>query len=111
MEPLSPSNTPPPTETSPQLAPKAQASSPPDSSKPASSETTLDKVSLSLDISVTNRYVEEMSHVPEIRQDKVLRIQQALENGEYSVPATALADSLLKTLDTEERYSSPDESV
>ncbi len=42
-----------------------------------------------------NRYTEAMADLPDIREERILAIQTALENGTYSVSAQDLADKII----------------
>ena len=43
-------------------------------------------------------YHDQIQHLPEIRKDRVAKIQRAIQEGSYSVTAKELADKLVKEL-------------
>ena len=44
------------------------------------------------------QYQEALSHLPDIRTERIIKIQQALEEGTYSVSSQVLADKLIQEL-------------
>ena len=58
----------------------------------------LDQTSFSLDQTRVQSLKTEVLAEPEIREAKVRSLQQAIGNGEYSVPANKVADALINEL-------------
>ncbi len=71
------------------------------SSSPASSSTAginQDQTFFSFDQARVQSLQAQVLAQPEIRQAKVQSLQQAIDNGEYSVPVSQLADALVSEL-------------
>jgi flagellar biosynthesis anti-sigma factor FlgM len=68
-------------------------------SSPASSSTAgLDQTRFSFDQTRVESLEAQVLAQPEIREAKVRWLQQAIGNGEYSVPASQVADALVSAL-------------
>jgi len=111
MDPVSPQNSPLPSQASPTRRQKAdllslqgQSSGVPPTKPPS------DSVSLSSGILPTHENIEALSTLPEIRQDRVNRIQQAMAEGTYSVSSSDLAEALIHTLELETPQSPPEDN-
>ena len=63
--------------------------------KSSTSETPLHLSSESQNMKTYNRHMQEL---PDVRQDRINELQQAIEEGTYSVPAEKLADKLIQEL-------------
>ena len=70
----------------------ARASQPPSTADPPVRS---DSVSLSRRAADITRAKELAANAPEVRQDKVARIRELIERGEYEVAADRLADKIL----------------
>jgi flagellar biosynthesis anti-sigma factor FlgM len=69
------------------------------SNSPASSSTAgLDQTRFSFDQTRVESLEAQVLAQPEIREAKVRWLQQAIGNGEYSVPASQVADALVSAL-------------
>lgn len=66
------------------------------STPPQQSET----VSISQTGQEINQYTEALAELPDIREERIARIQAALEKGTYSVSSQDLADKLIQELST-----------
>jgi negative regulator of flagellin synthesis FlgM len=64
------------------------------STPPQQSET----VSISQTGQEINQYTEAMAELPDIREERIAQIQEALEKGTYSVSSQDLADKLIQEL-------------
>lgn len=64
----------------------------------ASSSSGLDQTRFSFDQTRVQSLAAHVLAQPEIREAKVKSLQQAIGNGEYSVPASQIADALVSEL-------------
>lgn len=52
-------------------------------------------------------YLEQMSQVPDVRQDKIAHFQKAIDSQNYVISAEKLADSLIQELHTHPEETRP----
>jgi len=57
-----------------------------------------------------NRYTEAMALLPDIRKERIIQIQQALENGTYTVSSQDLADKIIRELSDQLPDTAPSSS-
>ena len=55
-------------------------------------------VALSTPTQEISSYLDRMSQIPDVRQDRIARIQQAIDSQTYAVSPEKLADSLIQEL-------------
>lgn len=106
------SSTPPtPPEDSSSFPPKETALSSPDFSHEVSAlapdSTKDDKISLSTPSREITFYLEQMSRVPDVRQDKIAHFQKAIDSQNYGISAEKLVNSLLKELHPHPKETRP----
>ncbi len=57
-----------------------------------------DRLSTSTPIREVSSYLERMSQIPDVRQDKIAHFQKAIDSQNYAISAEKLADSLIQEL-------------
>ncbi|WP_376753384.1 flagellar biosynthesis anti-sigma factor FlgM [Candidatus Nitrospira allomarina] len=86
----------------PSCPPKEMALSSPDdcqeASALASNSAKDDRTSPSIPSRKDSFYLEQMSQIPDVRQDKIAHFQQAIDSQNYVISAENLADSLIQEL-------------
>lgn len=86
----------------PSCPPKETALSSPDVSHEvsalASNSAKDDRTSPSTPSRKVSFYLEEMSQIPDVRQDKITHFQKAIDSQNYDISAEKLADSLIQEL-------------
>ncbi|MDH4359925.1 MAG: flagellar biosynthesis anti-sigma factor FlgM [Nitrospirota bacterium] len=86
------------------------SSSSPDSVKgtsASSSSPSMDVVSLSIPTQEVSHYLEQMSQIPDIRQERITHIQKALASNSYVVSPEKLADKFLDELHSQPQGNRP----
>ena len=58
----------------------------------------VEPVSISPSGQEIGHYTEAMANLPEVRQERITKIQDALQKGNYSVSSKDLADTLIKEI-------------
>lgn len=86
----------------PSFPPKETALSFPDASNEVSAlapnSAKDDKTSPSTSSREVSFYLEQMSQVPDVRQDKIAHFQKAIDSQNYGISAEKLADSLIQEI-------------
>jgi len=67
----------------------------------------MDVVSLSIPNQEVFHYLEQMSQIPDIRQERIIPIQKALASNSYVISPEKLADKLLQELPSEPQGNRP----
>ena len=71
------------------------AKKPAEQKSPATSGVAGDQVKLSADHQIVERLKAELNQLPEVRQDRVVQLRQALQSGSYKVTDEQIADAIL----------------
>ena len=71
-----------------------RSGSPVEQSRPASANAAQDQAQLSIDTQTVQGLKAQLSHVPEIRQDRVDALRQAVKSGTYQVSDQQISDAI-----------------
>ncbi len=67
---------------------------------PTSPSEKSETITISLSSQEINQYTDAMAELPDVREDRIVQIQAAIESGTYSVSSQNLADKLIQDLST-----------